>query len=243
MTTLILIILMVGIPLILVGIVISKQPTINSGYGKMSQEELTSDNRIKVIRNTGRGFIAGGMLSIVGGTLSYIFKWDQTVFVSILSGSILLPVFFSILQTRLFSKKQFKRDATFFITTLAIIAVGVTYASSEATVTIDGGKFKVSGLYGENIQIADIEHVELVKNLPGITLRTNGYSLANINKGYFSTDTKETVKLFIHSKKKPYIRITKNRENRFISTAGSQKRQRKFTTNLLTQNNNDHNKS
>jgi hypothetical protein len=209
MTTLILIILAGGIPLILAGIVILKQPTIISGYGKMSREDLASDNRRKANRNTGRGFVAGGIFLIVGCTLSYIFKWDQTVFISILFGSILLPAFYAILQTRLFSKKQFKLTAVIFIATFAIIAVGITYSSLEATVTIDGGQVKVGGLYGESIPIADIEHVELIEHLPTITLRTNGYSLANVNKGYFRTDTKETVKLFIHSEESLYIRITR----------------------------------
>ena len=65
------------------------------------------------------------------------------------------------------------------------------------------------GSYGEEIPRNEVKSVELVDHLPKITIRTNGFSLGIIRKGYFKTKDGEIVKLILNSDTKPYILITK----------------------------------
>ena len=71
-------------------------------------------------------------------------------------------------------------------------------------------------MYGFEISIGEIENVELSDKLPTIKLRTNGFSLGNIKKGFFNLDKFGKSRLLIHSDLAPYLILTKNNKDKII---------------------------
>jgi hypothetical protein len=89
---------------------------------------------------------------------------------------------------------------------LALMALG----TRENEMRISNEKITIDGMYGEEIAVSGILSVCLVDSLPLITLRTNGFGLGNIRKGYFMTSNGIDVKLIMNSGNNPCILITKN---------------------------------
>jgi hypothetical protein len=89
---------------------------------------------------------------------------------------------------------------------LALMALG----TRENEMRISTEKITIDGMYGEEIAVSGILSVCLVDSLPLITLRTNGFGLGNIRKGYFMTSNGIDVKLIMNSGNNPCILITKN---------------------------------
>ncbi|MFW5761789.1 MAG: hypothetical protein ACOCXH_12495 [Cyclobacteriaceae bacterium] len=64
---------------------------------------------------------------------------------------------------------------------------------------------------------------DIKKNqLPKITLKTNGFALGTIRKGYFKTEKEEIVKLILNSDNKPYILVTKFDGRKFYFSSKDQ---------------------
>lgn len=88
---------------------------------------------------------------------------------------------------------------------LAILLSG--RKESRLVVSQDG--IKIEGMYGEELRSAEINTITMVAQLPRITVKTNGFALGSIQKGYFKTSEGEIVKLIINSDARPCILITK----------------------------------
>lgn len=58
------------------------------------------------------------------------------------------------------------------------------------------------------IKTNEIKTIQLVDKLPEISIRTNGFALQTIKKGYFKTANGEKIKLLINTDKQPIIYIT-----------------------------------
>jgi len=87
---------------------------------------------------------------------------------------------------------------------LGILGMGF----KEDTLTVKNDSLEISGTYGEKINFTDIESISITENLPKISMRTNGFSLGEIKKGYFKS-TEGKIKLVLNSDKTPYLKITK----------------------------------
>jgi alpha-acetolactate decarboxylase len=64
-----------------------------------------------------------------------------------------------------------------------------------------------------------LKTIEIVNELPEITLRTNGFASGNVQKGYFETKSKENVKLIINGDQRPVILITNLRDKKIYYSA------------------------
>ncbi|NLO50143.1 MAG: hypothetical protein GX103_03125 [Bacteroidales bacterium] len=65
-----------------------------------------------------------------------------------------------------------------------------------------------------------------MNQIPRITLKTNGFALGSINKGYFKTEDGEIIKLILNSDNKPYILFTKADGERIYYSAKSEPNQK-----------------
>lgn len=88
------------------------------------------------------------------------------------------------------------------------VALVIFLSGSKPTVyTIAGGELQITGSYGQTIQLADIQKVELKTDLPGNLRRTNGYGLGSVIKGYCSSDMGD-VSVYIDTSRPPFIYLT-----------------------------------
>ena len=83
-------------------------------------------------------------------------------------------------------------------------------------IVIENESVRFTGSYGFRLNIADIESVELVDKIPAIKIRTNGVFMGYVNKGRFKVESWGECRLLMHSKKSPFLIITKNDGEKYI---------------------------
>ena len=90
---------------------------------------------------------------------------------------------------------------------LAILSVGGGYTENE--LILDNNQLLITGQYGEEIPISEIQLFELTNKRPSLRKRISGFSTGNRKKGFFRTNGGEKIKAIINSNVRPWILITK----------------------------------
>lgn len=94
----------------------------------------------------------------------------------------------------------------------------IYFSSKPAEYTIQDGTLKISGEYGEEIKLSDIDDISIQDQIPEIQLRTNGSALGSKLKGYFKIKGIGKAKLFVDTKKPPFIFINVKSGLRIVNT-------------------------
>ena len=187
-----------------------------SGYNTMSEVERQNfdiKSYIPYFRNF--HIFLGVTLLIISLILLYFVNSDWS---GIFLGTypILAYVFF-IWKSNQFTKNISKKQK---VTTYAAMSVMFLLFSviiyefksslKDNEILVDSKKIEITGDYGIEINISNLKSIELIKKLPEISSKTNGFALETIKKGYFRTENDEKVKLLINSKKTPIILLITN---------------------------------
>ena len=91
------------------------------------------------------------------------------------------------------------------ILTVFIVAILMLYGMTPSKVRLEDSKLIFTGMFGTSRPLNDISDIKLTNNLPDISLRLNGISVAGINKGRFKTTEGGTCYMYLTSSKQPYI--------------------------------------
>ena len=181
-----------------------------SGYNTMSAEEREKfdlKSFIPFYRNF-HIFLSVSFVAI-GVALNYLNTNAAGIFLAVYP--IVAYIYF------IWKSNQFQKGKSKSSSKMAIIVLGATLVFvigllgmgfKEDTLTISDKSLEISGSYGEEINFDEIESISLIDQLPNITMRTNGFSLGEIKKGYYKSNEGK-VKLVLNSNKKPYLKITK----------------------------------
>jgi len=105
------------------------------------------------------------------------------------------------------------------VSILVFIIRLIAYGFKENKLIFDSQKIEFKGNYGEILQNEQIKSIEIENELPKIILKTNGFALGEIRKGYFKTENGEVIKLILNSTQKPYILFTKLDEKKIYYSA------------------------
>lgn len=121
------------------------------------------------------------------------------------------------------AKKQKRKNkfSVFFFMFAIFLAISAMffYSLQDNILEINNNIIKIKGDYGMEIKTSEIKSIELVNKLPEITVKTNGFALQTIKKGYFKTKNGEKVKLLVNSDKQPMIFIiTKDNQKIYYSS-------------------------
>lgn len=106
---------------------------------------------------------------------------------------------------------------------LAIGAVGLGF--TENKLILEDGHLEITGIYGEEIPVADIQLIELTEKRPSLRRRINGFSLGTRKKGLFKTNGGEKIKVIINSNPRPWILITKKSGNKIYFSSNGKSNQ------------------
>ncbi|MRG87138.1 DUF3784 domain-containing protein [Salinibacillus xinjiangensis] len=88
-----------------------------------------------------------------------------------------------------------------------VIIIGLDYMDNE--VIIEEETFKISGMYGGEWSVDEIEEVKLLEELPKVIVRTKGMATSNLLKGNFRLEEPYGKgKLFIEKGHKPYLYVS-----------------------------------
>ena len=103
-----------------------------------------------------------------------------------------------------------KKTISYMLSGVLIFAIGIVgigYMDNE--LILEDGRLEITGLYGTEIPLSDIQLIELTEKRPSLQRRINGYSFGSRKKGFFRTNDGERIKAIINSNVCPWILITK----------------------------------
>ena len=121
-----------------------------------------------------------------------------------------------IYKTKHFNSEREQKRIKNYIGLLGLIAVALTalffYSMAGNDILFHEHSIEVTGMYGEDIPVNDIESLDLVTELPEIKLRVNGSSIGSKLVGSFKTSSGKRVKMFVDKSRSTFIRIeTRNK--------------------------------
>lgn len=189
-----------------------------AGYNTASPEDKSKYDRKKLTR------AAGIMLLIVTGAvlLMMIFQTQLINYVGI--AIIIASAIFAIIYMNTKCKKtdyasekaadapnrkNVKISVIIAVIVVAVVIGLMVYSNQPTAYSIKNGTFEISTMFGETINLSDINSVQLKSELPSVSERVNGSAIGNMLKGEFSSNL-GNVMLFIDSSINSYIYINTN---------------------------------
>jgi len=108
--------------------------------------------------------------------------------------------------------KSKRESSKSILTIIILIAVGILLAWGLLGTNMKAEEdfLKISGLHAQKIQYSEIRSLELTDELPIITAKTGGFSLAGKRLGNFTTAEYGRIKLYLFNNASPFIFIEKD---------------------------------
>ena len=112
------------------------------------------------------------------------------------------------------SKEKIQNYSIIGILSIIVIVFSVSafVLFTKNEVVIENDTLIITGSYGTEWKLDDIEDVYLYETIPNIKRRTNGAAFGNRKKGNFDLDFLGRGKLFVQAKKAPFLFIIKKDE-------------------------------
>lgn len=200
------------------GFLVKAAPGLIAGYNTMPEDQKKNVDIEGLSTYLRNGFIVIGLIVIIG---YYLFNWIGISFLanSVMLIATLIGVTVMVLKAQQFDhNREKKAKSTYIILTLVILFVTgiIGYGYTPSTFAVDSDTLNFSGMHGFGIKISDIKSIEIAERIPAIKSRSNGFSLGNINKGYFELEGIGKCRLLLHSNKQPYIVITQTNNKKII---------------------------
>ena len=203
-----------------IGFLVKSSPSLIAGYNTMPKDKKKNVDIVGLSTYMRNSLIVIGLSIIVG---YYLFKWIGFTVIadSMILITTLIGVTIMIINAQRFDHNKGKtKRATLSYIIIGLVVVSVigllTYGYLPSKVDISDNKIKISGMYGFEIHVSDIENIELSDMIPNIKTRTNGFSTGVVQKGFFNLDTFGKTRLLINSDKPPYLILTRNNSDKII---------------------------
>ena len=203
-----------------IGFLVKSTPSLIAGYNTMSDDKKKNVDIVGLSTYMRNSLIIIG-LSIIAGY--YLFKWigfaviaDSMILIVTIIGVLIM-----VINAQRFDKNKDKikrAKLTYIILGLvAVFVIGLfTYGYSPSKVDISNNMIKLSGMYGFEMNVSELDNVELSDMIPDIKTRTNGFSSGEVKKGFFNLDKFGKTRLLISSNKSPYVIMTNNNKDKII---------------------------
>ncbi|HZG70735.1 MAG TPA: DUF3784 domain-containing protein [Chondromyces sp.] len=117
-----------------------------------------------------------------------------------------------------------KRKRSYIISlSLFVIVIGfVGYLSylgyQDYEIVFKKNSFEITGMYGKEWDYKDIQEIELMKEMPEVTRKQNGFGLQRVAKGVFTVTGYGRSLLFVKKDSSPYLYIKTKERNIFINS-------------------------
>jgi multisubunit Na+/H+ antiporter MnhB subunit len=212
--------LIIGLFLVGFGFLVKSFPNLIAGYNTMTAEQKKHVD-IKGLSTYMRNvFILMGLSIIIA---HYLFTWMELMAMANFAPIviIILGVIIMVIKSQQFNHNKHKSKRTilnYSILGLALVFIvgSSIYSSRPAKATITEDKIEFSGSYGFEMNISEIATIKLTDQLPPIGIRTNGFSMGSVKKGYFKLETLGECRLLVHSDTPPFLIISKHNGEKII---------------------------
>ncbi len=191
-------------------IVKKKDYTLISGFSNRPKEEQERLIQSGFVDALGKLLVMSFLIFVITYifwlfSVPYSLEIGLSIFTIVLLGGLMWIQRFEVKQKR---KKMFWITGGISVGTLLFIVVLIVVGLQENDIHIDETTLTVTGMYGVEWELADIQSVELLEELPEVLIRTNGFAVAGYLKGRFRLEKPyEGGLLFIQKKSPPYVYV------------------------------------
>lgn len=235
-------VLATGLVLIVVAWACYQYPNIINPYGNLPPErkELVDIEGLK--KACAIILSVTGFLLVVSATLYMLKVIDEDICATLLmvfAFAMLVPLFIAMKRYNGFGRdssgkvSKYSRNSKIAListgVSMLIVAIVLILSFRPTRITVGEETVKISGMYGREIPIADIVSVELLDEMPPISMRTNGSDTGNQAKGHFRFSNGESCMLFIH-KKAPYIQLRTTNDLYYLNLSDKEQTVELFET-------------
>ncbi|KAA9021852.1 DUF3784 domain-containing protein [Niallia endozanthoxylica] len=121
-------------------------------------------------------------------------------------------------------KRSYWISSVIGVAVVGLICVIMFLGYQKSDLVIKEATFAITGMYGDEWNISEIEEVELMVEMPEVTIKSNGFAMGTIAKGKFQVKNYGSSLLFIR-KQPPYLYIKVKNQSIFINGASPEETQ------------------
>ncbi|MEC1180443.1 DUF3784 domain-containing protein [Metasolibacillus meyeri] len=126
--------------------------------------------------------------------------------------------------------KQMKKPAIIIVVTLIGVSILMYFSLQQTSVIATEQQLEVKGVYGGEYGWKNIQQLELIEELPAISVRTNGSAVGTKLKGNFKLENGDKVKLFVDKSEPPFIRFVTDDQIVIFNLASSEETKAMYET-------------
>lgn len=221
----ILVLLGLSLVFVAVGYIVTEKNAKNllSGYNTMTEQERQAFDLLSYIPAFRKFHLFLGISLFFAGSAISILLGDSAAGIFMTVYPLLAYTWFIWTGKKFYtmqSPKSYRIGLAILLIVLVFIIALFAVGLRENKISVTNEEIIIEGMYGEKISISEIETICLTDSLPSISLRTNGFSLGSIQKGYFKTVNGEKVKLLLSAGSKPFLRIVKKTGEKLYFSSG-----------------------
>ncbi|MEH7247589.1 DUF3784 domain-containing protein [Neobacillus niacini] len=154
------------------------------------------------------------LLPLLFTTFKYAIEIQYGFMIVVLMGGLIYLSKYEIPKKR---KRSYFINISIFIVVIGGV-LGLSYFSYQGYELVTKEEtFEITGMYGDEWGYKEISSIELMDNLPEVTVRTNGVGLPTLSKGHFKVTGYGSSLLFIQKDFSPYIYIEMKDKKIFIN--------------------------
>lgn len=185
-------------------------PSVISGYKQLPEKDKKQIRLAEYVKFFRIFHFFIGLSIVVFSILFYLLKMPDFIGLTLIFFSLAGYTFF-IYKTQFYYPPQqrmiFKISFSFMLIISISVILMMYIFQIDPKVEIYNNQLKISGIYGENIEIQNIKEIHLLKSLPPISYKTNGVAMSHFKKGWFKLNDGRKVKLFVNDMSGPFIEI------------------------------------
>lgn len=210
------VILLAGL-FLLIGFSVTKSndaPYLLAGYNTMPEEQRANfdiENYLKIFRR----FFTVLSVSIVAGfgLLEQLASAEAAFIFMTMLPIISFP--YLVLKSKDFDhgsgKAKRMKSAYWGVGVMGIVFIGLIglfyLGLADNNIKLREEALVIDGMYGQEVPYVNSKAVEVVDQLPEISMKTNGFALGGSRKGYFKTKDGKQVKLLVNQAP-PFLKLT-----------------------------------
>ena len=179
-----------------------------SGFNNRSEEEQ------KILIDNGYPQKTGNLLIMTAVGMLILFPLVFTSFPYIIEvqyGFMTLFLLVGFIYVSKYEIPEKRKKSYWFASIFTVLVIGfisglfyLGYQLNELVVKEQ--TFEITGLYGDEWKVENIEKIELLNEMPNVSYKENGFGMSNLSKGYFYVEAYGSSLLFIRNGG-PYLLI------------------------------------
>ena len=180
--------------LVILALIANKYPNIINGYKTIPEENQPKAKRLTVNMLLIAG-ISVALLTLVIWLAGLTGFWSGVPLIL----AFVIMLIYTVKYIRLGALKGVAGTIAIGVGVLAVVSIILLlfFGNKEPEITFTNQQMQISGIYGNDYNLSDIESVTLINERPVTTFKTNGFAMGGIKKGHFNVQNDGNCLLFV----------------------------------------------